>query len=315
MAEFRPFPGLRPKNPEDKDSLAQDGDSFYLLRQETAHGIRTAIIGALKAEKYSAGNAIQMDGASLKERNAASKAIRDAGFQSEPVVCISEPLGEFLADLEGEEMEGTCLRRMSDPDQTKRVAEILGSKRFIVASGAANYESAMEAGSFVLAALIPSDDPGLNIRAAHRFLDTGSISEKNAIKGISKSMALTETSVNEMEKGLPDHMMGLIFKSGACYFADLQTESAAFMLGSYAAQEKIFKAVYKSDEGKGIISYADCMEQAIQAMAEKKHDLAVLLNAPKPENLWEAASSGRRIPVRTAEFPPAIPSDLIRLKI
>ncbi len=315
MAEFKPFPGLRRKNPDDGAYSVQDGDSFYLLRQETGGRTRTAVIGALRAEKYAAGNAVQMDGASPKERSAASKAVRDAGFQSEPVVCISEPFEEPLTSIGGETIGGTCLSRISDPEAVGKIAEIMKSRRFIVASGAAYYESAMETGSFVLAAVIPSDDPGMVACPAHRFLDTGSISEKNAVKGISKSMVLTETSAGEMEKCLPDHLMGLVFKSGACCFADMQAESVIWKLGSYAAQEKIFKAVYKSDEGKGIVSYAESMGQAMQEMSEKKHDLAVLLNAPGTDELWEAAASGKRIPKKTAIFPPEIPSGLVCLRI
>ena len=316
MAEFRPFPGLRQKNPDGTGYSEQDPDSFYILRQETGGGVRTAIIGALKAVKYSADGISQMDGASPKERSEASRKTKEAGFQSEPAVCISEPLGEeFLESVGGEEIPGTGLERIGDAEQIRKISEMLEGKRLIVTSGAAYYESAMATKSYVLAALMPSDGPGFSAEPVHRFVDTGSISEKNAVRGISKSFGLTETTAEDIGKGLADHLMGLMFRSGACYFADLPDREAPWSLGSYAAQEKIFKAVYKSDEGKGTVSYAESMDQAVRAMGEKKHDLAVLLNAPEMDILWETAGSGKRIPKRTAEFPPEIPSGLVCMKI
>ncbi len=72
----------------------------------------------------------------------------------------------------------------------------------------------------MLATLVAADDEGLVVWPTHRLVAAGDISEKNAVRDISRAMTLIETDRDGMIAGLEDHMMGLVFKSGACYLAD-----------------------------------------------------------------------------------------------
>ena len=113
-----------------------------------------------------------------------------------------------------------------------------------------------------------------------------------------------------MEAGLKDHMMGLMFKSGLCMLADYDGEGM-WKLDTYVAQEKILKGVYKSDEGKATVSYDAEYSSVKAAMAEKKHDLAIVLNDPSLQSIWDLSMAGKRMPKKTTFFFPKIWSGFV----
>ena len=82
-------------------------------------------------------------------------------------------------------------------------------------------------------------------------------------------------------------------------------------LDTYVAQEKILKGVYKSDEGKGIVSYDAELSSVKQKMADKKHDLAIILNEPSLQTIWDLSMDGKRMPKKTTFFFPKIWSGFV----
>ena len=100
----------------------------------------------------------------------------------------------------------------------------------------------------------------------------------------------------------------MILKSGRCCLFDNkeENENILFERDTYSAQENILKGIYKSDEGKSKVSYDAELESVKKAMAEKKHDAAVILNDPKLSTIWDLSEKGKRMPKKTTYFFPKI---------
>ena len=56
-----------------------------------------------------------------------------------------------------------------------------------------------------------------------------------------------------------------------------------------------------------------CMEKEArkQKMAEKKHDLAIVLNEPSLQTIWDLSMDGKRMPKKTTFFFPKIWSGFV----
>jgi uncharacterized protein (DUF1015 family) len=77
-------------------------------------------------------------------------------------------------------------------------------------------------------------------------------------------------------------------------------------LDTYFARAEILDGVYKNDEGKSSVSFDAELSSVEEAMAAKKHDVAVILNPPSLETIWDLAGKGKRMPKKTTFFFPKI---------
>ena len=318
------------------NSLKQDQDSFYIYEQTFDDAgttrVRRGIVGALRTEPYDAGNIIPHEETFSKVKADRLNLLRDMETHLESIFGIfqglSPELSKAIRDHESlvyryVDADGVEHRyyRLSDPAITGRITEELSDQRMLIADGHHRYETALnyalenpedERKQFVLATLVASDDEGLVIWPTHRLVSAGDISERNAMKGISKSMTLTETDRDGIENGLGDHMMGLVFKSGACYFADYDGgDDPMWTLDTYVAQEKILMGVYKSDEGKADVSYDAELPSVLAKMDAKEYDLAIVLNDPSLQRIWDLSMAGKRMPKKTTFFFPKIWSGFV----
>ncbi len=317
-------------------SLKQDPDSFYIYEQEFDDNgtskVRTGIVGILKTEKYEEGNVIPHEETFSKVKADRLNLLRDMEAHLESIFGIYEGLTPELnrrirdnASLVYRYVDDSKVEhkyyRISDPEITSAISEQMRGQKMLIADGHHRYETALnyslenpdsEKKGYVLATLVASDDPGLVIWPTHRLVKTGNISEKNAIGGISKVMSMTEVSEEEMESGLGDHLMGLMFKSGRCFLADYDgTDGGLWGLDTYVAQEKILKGVYKSDEGKAEISFDAELPSVKRRMENKEFDLAIVLNDPSLQTIWDLSMVGKRMPKKTTFFFPKIWSGFV----
>jgi uncharacterized protein (DUF1015 family) len=315
--------------------LKKDDDSFYIYEQtfddKGTKRVRTGIVGILKTEKYEDGNIIPHEETFSKVKADRLNLLRDMEAHLESIFGIFEG---FKPDLNKKINDNARLiymykddagvehkyYRLSDPDICKEITEQLKGQKMLIADGHHRYETALnyslenpgnEKKSFVLATLVASDNEGLVIWPTHRMVNTENISEKNAVKGISSALKTIEVSREEMEAQLKDHMMGLMFKSGKCMLADFDGDEPLWKLDTYVVQEKILKGVYKSDEGKATISYDAEYDSVKKQMDEKKHDLAIILNDPKLQTIWDLSMIGKRMPKKTTFFFPKIWSGFV----
>ena len=306
-------------------ALKQDDDSFYIYEQTFDDNgttrVRRGIVGILRTEKYEDGNIIPHEETFSKVKADRLNLLRDMECHLESIFGIYQGLTPELnkkirdheslvyryVDSDGVEHR---YNRLSDPEITKEISEQLKDQKMLIADGHHRYETALnyalenpddEKKQFVLATLVASDDEGLVIWPTHRLVTAGDISERNAVKGISKNLTLTETDRDGMVAGLKDHMMGLAFKSGT--------------LDTYVAQEKILKGVYKSDEGKAEVAYDAELPSVLKKMDEKQYDLAIILNDPSLEKIWDLSMIGKRMPKKTTFFFPKIWSGFVFYKM
>ncbi|MBQ8179726.1 MAG: DUF1015 domain-containing protein [Candidatus Methanomethylophilaceae archaeon] len=317
-------------------ALKQDPESFYIYEQtfddngETR--VRTGIVGILKTEKYETGKVIPHEETFSKVKADRLNLLRDMEAHLESIFGIYEGFTPELnrrindnASLVYRYVDDSGVEhkyyRLSDPEITSEVTRQLEPQSMLIADGHHRYETALnyslenpdsEPKGYVLATLVASDDKGLVIWPTHRLVDTGNISEKNAIKGISNVMEMQEVTAEEMEAGLGDHMMGLVFRSGKCFLADpKEAGEGLWNLDTYFAQERILKGVYKSDEGKATVSY-DAEYGSVKAkMADGRHDLAIILNDPSLQTIWDLSMVGKRMPKKTTFFFPKIWSGFV----
>ena len=207
--------------------------------------------------------------------------------------------------------------QISDPAVIEEVKEKLKTQKMLIADGHHRYETALnyakenpgdEAKQYVLCTMVSQDDGGLVIRPTHRLIDAGDIGETTAVKKISKAMRTEEaSSVSDLKEKLPQHLFGMIFRSGKCLLLDnISEEDPMMALDTYAAQQKILYGIYKSDEGKSKISYDADIDSVEKSMAAKEHDAAVVLNPPKLQTIWDLAGRGKRMPKKTTFFYPKI---------
>ena len=120
--------------------------------------------------------------------------------------------------------------------------------------------------------------------------------------------AIVSQTVKGLEDSLGDHMLGLMYKSGKCYFVDpcREYDDVMMALDTYFARVEILNGIYKNDEGKSNVSFDAEFSSVRKAMEEKKHDVAVILNPPSLKTIWDLAGQGKRMPKKTTFFYPKI---------
>jgi len=321
-------------------SLKQDTDSFYLYEQTfNDNGVtktRIGLVGALKTEEYSVGHIIPHEETFSKVKEDRLNLLRDMECHLESIFGIFEG---FTPEL-NKKISGTAQLiyryvdnqkvehkyfRICNENVIKEIESQLADQKMLIADGHHRYETALnyakenpddEKKQYVLATLVAADDKGLIIWPTHRLVNSDEISEKNVISKISKEMDIKEVTESEMETQLKDHMMGFIFKSGKCFVADYnKKDDPMWKLDTYVAQELILRDIYKSDEGKAVISYDAELSSVKMKMTEKKHDLAIILNDPKLQTIWDLSMIGKRMPKKTTFFFPKIWSGFVLYKM
>ncbi|MBO4568695.1 MAG: DUF1015 family protein [Candidatus Methanomethylophilaceae archaeon] len=270
-------------------TLTRDDVSFYIYEQKLPDGrSRKGLVGALEAAGIE-----KLGSANPRQKTESVAASEDTGFQLEPVVCISEKLpespdGELLLSFEDE--NGTSHRLLRIPaDNNYDIG-------WAIAVDGLQHLGTGKA----MAVVFSADDSWIS--PVHRMVDTGSISEKNAQKGISKALELTDTTLEDVRAGAG--RFSLVFKSGKCF----AVESESKYMDARLVQDAILDGVYKSDEGKGRVTYSYDLDQVLDEMAEKKHDLAIVMKAPSLDLLRETSS---KAPKNVVAFPPEVLGGMI----
>ena len=313
-------------------SLKQDEPSFYLYDQSFESDGKTytrrGIVGILKTEEYSPDGIIPHEETFSKVKADRLNLLRDVEAHLESIFGIYPGLGDALnrrVDAEARllyryvDPDGTEHRysRISDPELCAEISEKLAGQSMLIADGHHRYETALnyakenpdcEAKQYVLCTMVASDDSGLVIKPTHRLIDAEDIGETSAIKKLLKNVKAAEVSKEELESNLKDHMCGMIFRSGRCFLIDPSKEYEDMMmkLDTYFARTEILEGIYKNSEGKSTVSFDADLSSVEKAMAEKKHDSAVILNPPSLQTIWDLAGKGKRMPKKTTFFFPKI---------
>ena len=325
----------------EKSALAQDSESFYLYRQTFSDSgkkyVRTGLVGTLKTEPYENGFVIPHEETFSKVKEDRLNLLRDMETHLESIFGIYEGFSKALdddisrtAELLYDYMDDAKVRhqyyRIGDKKVTAAVTKELTKQKMLIADGHHRYETALnyslenpgnEKKSMVLATLVSAKDEGLVIWPTHRLLKSDDISETDAIKKISGLLEVKEvSSKEEMMKNLKDWQMGLLFKSGKCFLAKLNDpKDPLWSLDTYVAQELILKKVYGYDDGKVKVGYDADYFSAEKKMSKGDYDLAIVLNDPSLQNIWDLSMIGKRMPKKTTFFYPKVWSGFVFYKM
>lgn len=321
----------------DSGALIRDEDSFYLYRQrftiDRKTFTRTGIVGILKTEQYESGNIIPHEETFSSVKQDRLNLLRDMEAHLESIFGIFEGFSKEL----NEKIEAAAERlysytdssgvehtyfRISDKTVTGSITKELEKQSMLIADGHHRYETALnyslenpgnEKKSYVLATLVPSNDPGLVIWPTHRLLSSANVSENDAVTKIGNVMDLTETaSADDMLKELPNRQMGLMFRSGKCYVASYDDKKdPLWSLDTYVAQELVIKKVYGYEEEMVKVSYDAELGSVMKKMSTGKYDLAIVFNDPGLKAIWDLSAIGKRMPKKTTYFFPKIWSGFV----
>lgn len=319
------------------NDLKQDSPSFYIYEQTfDDHGatkVRRGIVGVLRTEKYEDGNIIPHEETFSKVKADRLNLLRDMESHLESIFGIFTGLTPELNKRIRDSEKLVCryvdsdnvehkYYRLEDPEINKAISEEMRGQKMLIADGHHRYETALnyalenpgdERKQYVLATLVPSDDQGLVIWPTHRLIKSDNISEKNIVKGIESALKTVEVTREEMVTQLPEHMMGIVLKSGRCFLADYDAncDNELLRLDTYVAQQKILYGVFKSDEGKAEVSYDAEMDSAFEKMDSRQYEAAIILNDPSLDTIWDLAMNGKRMPKKTTFFFPKIWSGFV----
>ena len=320
-------------------SLKQDGDSFYLYEQVfDDHGVmktRMGLVGILKAEDYEEGNIIPHEETFSKVKEDRLNLLRDMEAHLESIFGIFQGFTDELnrrirdtAKLVYRYMDAQGVdhryHRIDDRDIISQITEQLKTQKMLIADGHHRYETALayskensESGKkgFVLTTLVAADDEGLVIWPTHRLVNSESVKEEDAIRMMSDRMTVKEVTLEEMESDLSEWMMGLRFRSGRCFLARSEKGADLCKLDTYVVQETILKKIYGYDEGLSKVEYDAEYSSVKKSMDEGIYDLAIVLNDPSLEKVWELSMEGKRMPKKTTFFFPKIWSGFVIYKM
>jgi len=317
-------------------ALWQDTRSFYIYRQRFSDAgkehVRVGLVGILKTEPYEEGNIIPHEETFSKVKEDRLNLLRDMETHLESIFGIHEGFSGALYERIGDNSIPLYVFRddagvvheffgIWDEKTVEMITSELKEQKMLIADGHHRYETALnyslenpgnENKSYVLATLVSAKDPGLVIWPTHRLLKSD-IDENDAISRISKLMDVKEVpSKDEMMTNLKDWQMGLMFKSGRCFLCRYNgTDNILWSLDTYVAQELILKKVYGYDEGKVKVSYDADYFSAEKKITEGEYDLAIILNDPSLENIWNLSLAGKRMPKKTTFFYPKIWSGFV----
>lgn len=318
-------------------ALAQDRrDAFYTYKQTFCEGEhcwqRTGIIGILAAKGYAEG-VVPHEETFPKVKEDRLNLLRGTETHCESIFGIfdelSSKLRDMIEDLETKVLEFTdpqgvrhCLFRVCDPDAVKAISEELRAKTVLIADGHHRFETssryaqenpASPAKQFVLATLVPSNDPGLLVFPTHRLVkDLPVPSERflEMLKGRFDLQAVPGPSeLPSALEGRPSSDVGLVV-DGRAYVASPKGLPADPMweLDSYVCQEWVLKGEAWKEEPQ--VVYEHDTAKALAKVSEG-YRLMVLLRSPSVDKIWELARMDRRMPKKSTYFWPKMWSGFV----
>ncbi|MBI0581988.1 MAG: DUF1015 domain-containing protein, partial [Methanomassiliicoccales archaeon] len=318
-------------------ALAQDRrDAFYTYKQTFCEGEhcwqRTGIIGLLAAKGYAEG-VVPHEETFPKVKEDRLNLLRGTETHCESIFGIFDELSAKLKDriddretmvLEFTDPQGVrhCLFRVCDPETVESIMAELKGKTVLIADGHHRYETSSRYAQenpdspkkqFVLATLVPSNDPGLLVFPTHRLVKELPASAESFLEFVKSRFDLFDVSepseLASALEGRPSSDVGLVIE-GKAYVASPRDLPADEMweLDSYVCQEWVLKGEAWKDEPT--VFYEHDTAKALAKMSEG-YRLMVMLRSPSVDMIWELARLDRRMPKKSTYFWPKMWSGFV----
>ena len=216
-----------------------------------------------------------------------------------------------------------------------RIAHLASRSPLYIADGHHRYETAVAyaqenpAGDRVLALLVSARDQGLTILPTHRmifgpgrdpltlldrwarFFEVGSLPPRvDPVAGLAAIGARGTACLMALPNG--QHLT-LVLKANAPLDAvpGLPPSPAVRALDVAVFEELVVKEILLLDTSTPTLTYTPDAREALLAVRKGAATCAVLLNAPKVEQVFAVADAGEAMPQKSTYFIPKVPSGLV----
>jgi uncharacterized protein (DUF1015 family) len=353
----------------DRAVLVQDEQpAFYLYEVGFTLGgeqrVRRSLVAALRLEPWESGQVLPHERTMSAPKEDRLRLLRATAANISPVWTLyrgaapglerawawaSDRAPESSCQLE----DGTSQRlwKLDDPALVAAIRDDFAALRLVIADGHHRYETALqyqqeaseadrEAASFILAHLVPEDDPGLVILPIHRLVrDLGPIDQVELETELgadwhAEYYPVWEEAPPEQLKALlvqlqnqrqSERVIGL-FGPDSSIFAILILRNKQVLEERAPEHSEAWRGldVALLDEGllkpllaraaadrEQAIAYEKDPYSALQAVLRGDYQLAIFLNPTRPEQVIAVAEAGERMPAKSTFFYPKPPTGLV----
>jgi uncharacterized protein (DUF1015 family) len=254
---------------------------------------RHGLIASVAAEPYETGSVLPHERTHERTRDERLELLRETGVQPEPIFLLADAPLEVTppdrpADLEA---DGSRLWRLDGLDLAAWSEPAL-----LVADGHHRYEAtvALGAGARVLALLVPTGDPGLQVFPTHRVFsgrpDLATLREGEAFDTVDDALRQIGDEPIERSAAVACRPGGIELVRGEPGELDVELVDRHGLEG---------------------ISYTQRADEALAAVASGAADAAYVVRAPRVQDVFAAARRGERMPPKSTYFFPKPLSGLL----
>lgn len=326
---------------------------LYLYEQsfvfECRNYTRRGIIAALKLEDYAAGVVVPHELTMSGPKKDRLELLRRVRANISPIFTLfpdpenridqyfalkgkKEP--DFIASEESGQKHRIWL--IDDSFSQDSLAAYLLPQPLLIADGHHRYETALQysrqasgrttaGSSFILAALVSMNDPGLLVLPTHRLLQNVGSARKTLLERILLD------NFNRIDLGMPSQLSESSFfgelnkYSNINAFGLISPEQACLLLPKLRASETslavsilhdliikpLFKSGGNSQSGRDFISFTHQFSTARDKVTAGTVDYAFILNPIAVEKILDQARQGTIMPQKSTFFYPKLPSGLV----
>jgi uncharacterized protein (DUF1015 family) len=257
---------------------------------------RDGIVASLRAEPYSSGAVLPHERTHAAAIEGRLSLLRATRMQLEPIFLLYEgdpPLTrpDEAADLD---LEGTRLWRS---EEDEGVQEFFARRELLIADGHHRYETAVafaaeDGADRLLAVLVSTSDPGLEVFPTHRVF-----AGRPDIAPAGDSFPTVEDALVALDRGSPgDPLAVFVSKDAIRLVRGVDGELDVELVDRF---------------GHDGISYTPDREEALGRVRGGDADCAFLLRPPRVADVFERARRGQPMPQKTTYFYPKLLSGLL----
>ncbi|HEY2936128.1 MAG TPA: DUF1015 domain-containing protein [Gaiellaceae bacterium] len=266
---------------------------------------RAGVVASLEVEPYEAGVVLPHERTHAGPKEGRLRLLRATRTQLEPIFVLHEgaPLlqGEGAPTLEAEEGGvATRLWRVDDPGEIERVQAALREPRLLIADGHHRYETALafreeDGADSMMVVLVGQDQDGLVIFPTHRLFER---KPEQPLHGFEDWAPSVEEGLQRLEQLPRDHPAALFYQEGRAALVQRR-------------EPGVLDVVFVDRLGHEGISYTPNVEEAVRAVDSGAAVLAVLLRAPRIDEVRAVAERGEVMPQKSTYFYPKLLSGLL----
>lgn len=344
---------------EDETLIQDRAPAVYLLDQEFEVGgerkLRRAFISTLRIEAFGKGCVLAHEETSPGPEKGRLELLRTTQMNICPVLGLysdedgaARAVIEQMAELEPVAMGITpdgvknVLRVVYHPKLIDKLAEVLSEKQVVIVDGHHCYEAALahrdrrrkrqrvptfdEPHEFIAAALVPTSDPGLFIRATHRlisglrpFRPRRFFDDARAdyhVENVPPDASAILARLGELDER---HAFGIVTRGEVKVLVrkigSPRNAAAAHSLDTHVLRREILGGLLALDVDRapktGRISYSENAAECVAAVNRRRADLCVLVNPPRMKELEAVTFAGSRMPPKSAAIYPRLPGGIV----